>query len=420
MEVPLEARQSGAAYANARSVRKLGRGLRRRRRLRVGVTQLFYVVVGVVLGLLIPRIQIWFTVPAVETGQMLLAVGAGLLTFIGVVFSLLFLVVQFGTTTFTPRLNLFHSSPVVWHAFGFYTGVLVFAFVAAFGASGTDRVTGLIPIVTVVLLLASIALFRSLQMRAFSSIQLASTLSQVTRRGREVLEGVYPDRPLDESGEAAGPPAVPDGRREVIWTREPGIMQAIDVPRILSAARHVDATVELVTPFGEMVQPRSPVAIVHGTADPLLDAVVMSAIRTGVDRTFEQDPALAFRVLVDIALRAVSSAINDPTTAAQCLDSIETLLRLLVARDLDAAQVTGPQGRTRVLLPLPAWNDYVSLAFDELIEMGADHAQVRRRLNGLLRDLLALAPASRRAPLQLRLDHLERLQDVRQVQVAMT
>ena len=45
-----------------------------------------------------------------------------------------------------------------------------------------------------VLLLVAIALFRSLQMRAFSSIQLASTLAQVTRRGRQVLDGVYPDR----------------------------------------------------------------------------------------------------------------------------------------------------------------------------------------------------------------------------------
>jgi uncharacterized membrane protein len=416
----LEARSSGAAYVRERPIHKLGRGLRRRRRLRIGITQLFYVVVGVGLGLLIPRIPIWFTVPAVETGQMLLAVGAGLLTFIGVVFSLLFLVVQFGTTTFTPRLNLFHSSPIVWHAFGFYTGVLVFAFVAAFSAGGADRVTGLIPIVTVALLLASIALFRSLQMRAFSSIQLASTLAQVSRRGRQVLEGVYPDRPLDERGEDAGQPAMPGERREVIWTREPGVLQTIDVPQILISARDADATVEMVTGFGEMVQPRSPVAIVYGTADRSLDAVVVGAIRTGVDRTFEQDPALAFRVLVDIALRAVSSAINDPTTAAQCLDIEETLLRLLVARDLDDAQVTGPQGRTRVLLPLPGWDDYVSLAFDELIEMGADHAQVRQRLQRLLQDLLALAPASRQAPLQLRLDRLEHPQDDSQGQGAAT
>ena len=131
---------------------------------------------------------------------MLFAVGAGLLTFIGVIFSLLFLVVQFGSTTFTPRLNLFYTSPIVWHAFGFYAGVLVFSFVAAFSTGGADEVTGLIPIVIVALLLAAIALFRSLQMRAFSSVQLASTLAQVTHRGRQVLDGVYPGQAAEAGG----------------------------------------------------------------------------------------------------------------------------------------------------------------------------------------------------------------------------
>jgi uncharacterized membrane protein len=402
----LETERSGTAYTEARPIRKLGRGLRRRRRLRVGLTQLFYIIVGLVLGLLLPRVQIGFTVPRAEATQMLFAVGAGLLTFIGVVFSLLFLVVQFGTTTFTPRLNLFYTAPIVWHAFSFYTGVVVFAFVAAFSTTGVDRMTGLIPIVTIGLLLVSIGLFRSLQMRAFSSIQLASALAQVTLRGREILDGVYPDRPLDEAREAEAERPLPNGRREVIWSGQPGILQAIDVPRILGAARDVDAAVEIVVPIGEMVQLGLPVAVVHGSADPTLDGEVVKAIRTGIERTFEQDPTLALRVLVDIALRALSPAINDPTTATQVLDSEESLLRMLVGRDLDVGEVTGPQGNARVLLPLPAWEDYVALSFDELIDTGAGHAQVRRRLERLLRDLIAVASAGRRAPLATRLDRL--------------
>jgi uncharacterized membrane protein len=395
-----------AAYAETRPVRKLGRALRRRRRLRVGITQLFYVLAGVALGLLLPRIPVGFTVPQAEAAQMLFAVGAGLLTFIGVVFSLLFLVVQFGSTTFTPRLNLFHSAPIVWHAFAFYTGVLVFAFVAALSTSGDDTMTGLVPIVTIVLLLVAIALFRSLQMRAFSSIQLASTLAQVTQRGRQVLEGVYPDRPVPEAGATQRPRALPHGARDVIWTRGPGILQAIDVPRIIAAARDADAAVEIVVPFGETVQQQAHVAVVHGSADPSLDMAVLKAIRTGAERTFEQDPALPFRVLVDIALRAVSPAVNDPTTAVQVLDSLESLLRMLAGRDLDVGEVTGPRGNARVMLPLPRWDDYVTLSFDELLDMGAGHVQVRRRLERLLRDLIALAPVGRRIPLQRRLDSL--------------
>lgn len=398
--------EGGGTYKDARPVRKLGQALRRRRRLRVGITQLCYVVAGAALGLLIPLIPVGFTVPHTETAQMLFAVGAGLVTFIGVVFSLLFLVVQFGSTTFTPRLNLFYSAPLVWHAFGFYTGVLVYAFVAAFSTTGGDRMSGLVPIVTVVLLLLAIALFRSLQMRAFSSIQLASTLAQVTERGRQVLDGVYPDVLLGEADGQQEPCDLPAGEHDVIWTAGPGIVQAIDVPRIIGTAREANVVIEIVVPIGETVQQWTRVAIVHGSCDRSLDAVVLKAIRTGVERTFDQDPALAFRVLVDIALRAVSPAINDPTTAVQALDSEESLLRMLVRRDLEVGEVTGPGGRARVLLPLPGWDDYVSLSFDELIDMGAAHAPIRRRLERLLHDLSELAPAARRPALLTRLDSL--------------
>ena len=82
---------------------------------------------------------------------------------------------------------------------------------------------------------------------------------------------------------------------------------------------------------------------------------------------------------------------------------------MLVGRDLDVGEVTGPHGSARVLLPLPDWDDYVALSVRRAHRDGRGHAQVRRRLERLLRDLIALAPASRRAPLQLRLDRLARL-----------
>jgi len=148
------------------------------------------------------------------------------------------------------------------------------------------------------------------------------------------------------------------------------------------------------------------VAVVHGAADPSLDGVVLKAIRTGTARTFEQDPTLALRVLVDIALRALSPAINDPTTAVQALDCEESLLRMLVGRDLQVGEITGPRGNMRVLLTLPDWHDYVALAVDEIVEAGTGQARIRQRVERLLRDLLALAPEHRLPPLQARLDYL--------------
>jgi len=403
-----------AAYETPPPVRRLGRTLHRHRRLRIGLIQLAYVAGGIVLGLVLPRIPVGFTVPRAETTQMLFAVGAGLLSFLAIAFSLAFLVVQFGSTTYTPRLNLFYTSSKVWHDFGYMTGVLVFAFVAAysetflpaFGEDGSDEMSGLVPIVTLTMVIGAIVVYRNLQMRAFGSVELGAMLAEVTERGRQVLDGVYADEPPRDAGMDHGPQALPEGGREVLWAGRAGIIQDIDVPRILDAARSADAAVEIVVPIGEMVHPRTTVAVVHGAADSALDAVVLKAIRTGTARTFEQDPTLALRVLVDIALRALSPAINDPTTAVQALDCEESLLRMLVGRDLQVGEITGPRGNMRVLLTLPDWDDYVALAVDEIVEAGAGLVRIRQRVERLLRDLLALAPASRRDPLQVRLEGL--------------
>lgn len=97
---------------------------------------------------------------------MLVAVGAGFVPFIGIVYSMLFVVVQFGSTTFTPRLNLFRDDPIVWHAFSFLTVVIVFALTAAFAIGTEPQTTLLIPIAVGVAVLAAIGLLRSLQAAA--------------------------------------------------------------------------------------------------------------------------------------------------------------------------------------------------------------------------------------------------------------
>ena len=110
----------------------LGPALLRRRRVRAGLVQLIYLLAAIGLGLLIPRISVGATVDSRRATEMLVAVGAAFVPFIGIVYSLLFLVVQFGSTTFTPRLNLFRDSPIVGHGFSFFTSVIVFSFTAAF------------------------------------------------------------------------------------------------------------------------------------------------------------------------------------------------------------------------------------------------------------------------------------------------
>lgn len=382
---------------------RLGRELRRRRRLRATTIQLLYVLVAFGLGLLVPQIPIGFTVRSSEATASLVAVGAGVVTFIGVVYSLLFLVVQFGSTTFTPRLNLFRDAPIVWHSFGFFVGILVFSFTAAFLISGEEETTGLVPLTMVALLLAALAMFRRLQSGAFQSIQLAPTLAQLTDRGRGIIDRLYPP------GSRAATVAADDRHelaagQNVVWPRRSAVLQVIDVPPLVRSAQREDVMIEFRARPGQTLFEGEVIAVVYGDAQ--LDADVLRATNAGQERTFEQDPLFVLRVLADIALRALSPAINDPTTAVQALDAIDSLLRPLATRRLDIGAIRDAEGHLRVVVPMPAWEEFVGVALDEIIGAGSGSIQVRRRLRDLLEQLAELAAPERRATLTQRLDQL--------------
>ena len=381
---------------------RLGRELRRRRGLRSTTVQLLYALVAFALGLAVPQISIGFTVPADRSTEALVAAGIGVVTFIGIVYSLLFVVVQFGTTTFTPRLNLFRDAPIVWHAFAFFIGILIFAFTAAFSIGRDEDTSGLVPITLVVLLLAAITLFRRLQTAAFRSIQLASTLAQVTDRGRQVIDHLYV--PRDEvTVPGAG---ATDPHHEIRWPGRSAVLQVIDVPPLLRRAHDNDVRIEFRFRPGQVLVEHGVLAVVHGRPDTDIDHDVLATLSVGIERTFEQDPLLALRVLADIALRAISSAINDPSTAVQALDSIDSLLRTLSTRRLDIGRVPDSDGRLRVVVPMPTWDDFVGVALDEILATPTHSVHLRERLRTLLEQLTECAPPEHRPTLSTRLERL--------------
>jgi uncharacterized membrane protein len=381
--------------------------LRRRRRLRAGIVQLLAVAIALVLALVAPHAGVGFEIATNRAIEMLIAVGAGTVTFIGIVFSLLFLVVQFGSTTFTPRLNLFRDAPIVWRAFALFSGVVVYSFTAALVISRDEKTSVIVPIIAFTGVLISLSLYRKLQLGAFKSIQLASTLAQVARRGREVIDSLYTQQaPVTDSGDSTQRSrttcATGETSQAIRWPGRAGILQVIDVPRVLRAAESAQATVEFKVGSGALVAEGGPVAVVTDHAGPQLEREILRALTVGEERTFEQDPAFALRVLADIALRALSPAVSDPTTAVQALDEIDGLLRALVTRDLDIQHVTASDGTVRMTLVLPSWEEYLQIALEEIIALPQPSPAVARRIARLLDDLEAITPSSRRPALEAR------------------
>jgi uncharacterized membrane protein len=129
----------------------------------------------------------------------------------------------------------------------------------------------------------------------------------------------------------------------------------------------------------------------------------------GTERTMEQDPMFGFRILVDIALKALSPAINDPTTAVLAIDQIHRLLRVVGQRHLHGEALLDAAGHVRLVLRTPDWEDFVHIACNEIRACGAGSVQVPRRMRAMLENLIRTLPAQRHPALEQQLDLLDRV-----------
>jgi uncharacterized membrane protein len=167
----------------------------------------------------------------------------------------------------------------------------------------------------------------------------------------------------------------------------------MDLPAMIEIARRTDGVIELVPQVGDFVARGDAVFWVYPPATTLDNALVRRTLMFGRERTYEQDPAFAFRIVADVAVKALSPAINDPTTAVLAVDQLHHLLRQVGMRQLDAGEARDQHGRIRVVYRTPDWEDFVTLAVTEVRQYGHGSIQIARRLHAMLENLCAsLAP----------------------------
>ena len=187
-----------------------------------------------------------------------------------------------------------------------------------------------------------------------------------------------------------------------------GVISSLDQETLLEVAVDADIEVELVCAVGEFVDHGQTVILVHGDVDGQgLADILLAAVDISEERTIAQDPEFAIRIIVDTAIRALSPAVNDPTTAVHAIDALEEIMRELGARELDTTLLTDTHGSPRVWWPSPDWSDLLELGLDEIRAYGADSVQVCRRLRAALEDLRATTPELRHPLLD---EHLRRLE----------
>ena len=344
-----------------------------------------------------------------DTMRAVLGTLAGsMFTFVVFVCSSLLLVVQLASAQLTPRIIAVLFKDRVTKA-----TLALFVFMFTFAIASLLRIGDTVPLLTAEIAVWStagcICVFLYLIDHVGKMLRPSGALLSVATQAHKVIESVYPRRlkgtheTLGDSDSAARP-SVP---ASVINSSKDGVVLAFDVQGLVMLAVRYDCVIEFVPQVGNLVAPGEALFRVHGGAGLPAKALKQS-VALGVERTMEQDPMFAFRVIVDIASKGLSPAINDPTTAVLALDRLHHLLRHVGSRRLDDEKVRDASGRIRLLYHTPDWKDFVRLAVTEIRQFGGSSIQVARRLRAMLENLIETLPAERAEPLRQELKLLKK------------
>lgn len=369
--------------------------------MRVWMIPMIYVAAAFICGQSLPRFELLYLAQnlgvSVSSAQAALSAAAsGMMALTALVFALAFIMVQFSAVAYSPRLvHWFVSDRWLYHSIGVYSFTFVFAF---FTLAWVDRNgTGVVPeystLAVGILLMVSMFFFVSLVQRV-TDLEITRVLNTIGNKGREVINDSF--RHLDLKQSAVETPQLGPVSKTVTHSGYPRAVTHLEIDALVREAQVSGGIIAMACGVGDTLVFGSAIMRVHGSTS-LSETNALRAVHLGAARTFVQDPKYPIRILVDIAIRALSPAINDPTTAVQAIDQIENLLRRITRKDLEASHFRDSSGDLRLIIMLPSWEDYLALAFDEIRQFRANSIQIMRRLRAALAGLVDESPVSARA-----------------------
>ncbi|HEX3357037.1 MAG TPA: DUF2254 domain-containing protein [Tepidisphaeraceae bacterium] len=332
---------------------------------------------------------------------------SSMLTFVVVVASSLLLVVQMVSASLTPRI----IAPAFEHPLiRLSLSVFIFAYTLSVAvlARITDQVPQFAVAITIICNIVSLILFMHFVGSLGMGLRPIQMMAASTKKGRTVIYDIYP-RPYDanHAGEelhvARNLGMV---RRELQYEGSSRVLLAFDSAGLVSLAQKHEAVIELVPMVGDPVAVGEPLFRMYGS-DSIDPRQLRRMVALGPERTLEQDPRLAFRIILDIACKALSPAINDPTTAVLAIDQIHRLFRWVGGRQLLSGALKDSTGSVRLVFPTPSWEDFVWLGTAELRQYGADSIRVCQRMHAMFEHLIQNLPQARRSVLERHLRLLD-------------
>ncbi len=330
-----------------------------------------------------------FQYSASTASTVLAAIVGATAALTGFVVTVTTLVVQMATGTFSARyMRLWYRDRMLKVLLALLVGTLAFSF-SLMRRVESNFVPNIGVSVAGVLLITSLLVFLVFldrYLHRLRPVAVAALVAGYFRRNfeYEVKLAKNADIFVGVPGQSAEEPLLS------VRSQRAGAIQAVDGDALVGWAREQDCLLVLRHAIGDFVPSGAKLIDVYGAGAIISRAErqLGDLVALGDERTIEQDPAFAIRVLVDVANLALSPAVNDPTTAVQVLDYLGETLRLVGTAEAPV-RTWGNNGRPRrgVLIPTRSWEDYLTLTAHEIREYGSGGIQIMRRMRAMLEEL---------------------------------
>ena len=349
----------------------------------------------------------WFGATPAGTSEALNTVETLSISFIVFSFGSLLVAIQVASGQLSPRIiaTTLLRDNVIRFTVGLFTFTMLFS--VGTGARLDSSMTHPAIAISWGLGVASIAAFLFLIDYTARLLRPVSILSRIGEQGAKVIESDFPNL-VEAPRSPQTSPVLGAATRIVEHRGRSAIVLAVNVDALVALARRAEGIIALVPRVGDFVAIGEPLYRLHGNAARIDDRELRAQVAFGSERTIEQDSTFAFRVIVDIGIKALSPAINDPTTAVMAIDQLHRLLGLVGRRHLHEDARLDANGALRLIFQTPEWDDFVQLAVSEIRLYGAGNFQVSRRLRAMIENLLGSLPENRRPALRRELDLLDR------------
>jgi uncharacterized membrane protein len=362
---------------------------------------------GTVAGAAFAAIDLWLedkiSLPAQwsysqsTASGLLTAVAGAMIGLLGLVVTIGVLVVTMATSTLSPRfMRLWYRDRLQKVVLAAFTATFVFS-LALLRQIGSGAVPDLGVTLAGIAVTADLFLLLLYLDRFVHALRPVAVAAAMARAGLAI---VVSTAFTEHSDHNEGWERLGDGSTamQVRATRS-GAIQAMNMRGIVAFAAQHDLVCVLHNAVGDFVTAGATVMDVFGAPRAGSERRLMGQVALGHERTIDQDPAYAIRIIVDIAIRALSPAVNDPTTATQMLNHLGALLEGVGAQDLNGrGRLVDATGQLRLVVPTRSWENYLELGVSEIRQYGRSSPQVCRRLRALLVDLeTSVVPVNRPA-----------------------